>query len=113
MDAEIERFFNSINFESEEFFASEIDKVKLITASQSFEVVIKNPYVIDKKEMDNLFKACEGGINGEKKCHVVMEYGEVTLDDLTKYIDAMIDELVNLRPSFAPLKDRNLEFDGD
>ena len=113
MDAEIKRFFDSINFETEEFFASEVEKVKLIRASQSFEVVIKNPYVINKQEMDRLFKACENGINGEKKCHVTMEYGEVTLDDITKYIDLMIDELVNLRPSFAPLKDRNLEFDGN
>lgn len=108
MNDEIKRFFKSINYNESDFSDATVKKVKLNTATESFEVILSVPKVKEKKAVENLFMCAEGGINGEKNCRITLLYDSITLDDIKKYIDEFLLDLIDLRPSFAPLKDYKL-----
>src|SRR5574344_1605661 len=109
MNDEVKRFFDSLNFKSDEFN----EKVILNKAKESFEVIIKLPKVVNKSEVNKLFTSAKNGINGEKICHITLKYDEVTIEDLKKYLDIFLEELIKERPSFSPLKDYELTLEND
>jgi DNA polymerase-3 subunit alpha (Gram-positive type) len=109
MNDEVKRFFSSINYASDFFNDATIEKVKLCTSTDSFEVVLHSPTIISKNEIDRLFSCAKNGINGQKLCRVCLHYDTITNDDIKKYLDSMIESLCLKRPSFAPLKDYAIE----
>lgn len=113
MNDEVKRFFDSLNFKSDEFNDAVIEKVILNKAKESFEVIIKLPKVVNKSEVNKLFTSAKNGINGEKICHITLKYDEVTIEDLKKYLDIFLEELIKERPSFSPLKDYELTLENE
>ena len=109
MNEEVKRFFASINYLDNDFDDAKVEKVKLNKATESFEVILSIPKVKSKKSIENLFMCAEGGINGEKKCKITLDYEQITDQDVKSYLDEFLLELIELRPSFAPLKDYKLE----
>ncbi len=113
MNDELQRFFKSIGFETKEFEEAKIDKVVLKKALDSFEVYISNPYVFDIATVNNLFLCAENGINGEKKCQIILNYALITEEDIINYIYYLLDDIIINRPSLIGLKNSNIEvFDG-
>ena len=108
MNEEIKRFFTSINYQKNDFNDAVVEKVKLSKATESFEVILLVKNVKSYDEVNDLFLCAENGINGEKKCKITLHYEEVTESDIKKYFDIFLLELINSRPSFAPLKDYTL-----
>ena len=113
MNDEVKRFLTSINYQDNDFEDAIVEKVKLIRSTESFDVILNMPKVKNKEIIDKLFLCAENGINAEKKCHITLHYNEITEEDIKKYINEMINELVALRPSFAPLKDHDLSIENN
>ena len=78
MNEEIRRFFNSIGFNGEGFNEAVIEKVILKKKEEKFYVYIKNKDVIDLEYVNQLFLCGCNGINGSKKCNIILNYENVT-----------------------------------
>ena len=115
MNNELQRFFNSINFndENNSFTKSYVLKVILKKKEDLFEVNIKNDNVIDFNTMKKLFECAKKGINGDKKCIIIMHYDNVTNDDINSYLANLINELIEKRPSLVGIKDSNYIIDDE
>ena len=113
MNEEIKRFFNSIGFNGEGFNEAVIEKVILKKKEEKFYVYIKNKDVIDLEYVNQLFLCGCNGINGSKKCNIILNYENVTFEDIKKYIDYLIDEMIIKRPSLIGIKKSELEIVND
>lgn len=109
MNEELNRFFNSIGFTSDAFYDASVLKVVLKKQDESFEVYIKNPYVLDIKEINKLNLCASNGINGEKKCVIKMVYEEITDEDCLDYVYYLLEDIIFKRPSLIGLKDSTIE----
>ena len=109
MNEELKRFFNSINFSSEGFETAYLDKVVLKKQEERFIVYIKNKEVIDVNTINQLFLCASNGINGEKKCDINLIYENVSFEDIKKYLDYFIDEIIIKRPSLIGIKNSDIE----
>lgn len=112
MNEELKRFFASIQFSSESFGDAEVKKVILNKKDQSFEVFIYASNLIDIAEVNRLFLCAQKGINGEKKCRVVMEYGNIDEEVLRVYVNYLVEELIIKKPSLIGLKNDMVKIDG-
>ena len=115
MNNELQRFFNSINFNDENncFTKSYVLKVILKKKEDLFEVNIKNDNVIDFATMKKLFECAKKGINGDKKCVIIMHYDNVTNEDINTYLSNLVNELIEKRPSLVGIKDSNYIIDDE
>lgn len=109
MNEELKRFFNSINFSKEGFETAYLDKVVLKKKEERFIVYIKNKEVIDVNTINQLFLCASNGINGEKKCDINLVYDNVTFEDIKKYLDYFVDEIIIKRPSLIGIKNSDIE----
>ena len=113
MNSDLQRFFTSIGFTSDEFNAASLDRVVLKQKENCFYVYIKNPEVIDLDDINKLFLCASNGINGEKKCNVILLYETVTYEDVKSYLDYLIDNMIIKRPSLISLKNSEVEINDD
>lgn len=109
MNEELNRFFSSIGFSSSAFNEASISKVVLKKSEESFEVYISSPYVVDLKEVNRLFLCAKNGINGDKKCKIILNYEEINESDIIDYIYYLLDDIILKRPSLIGLKDSTIE----
>ena len=100
---ELKRFFDSINFSSEDFLEAKIEKVVYFSSQDEYEVIISSKKMIPKKEMDLLFKACLNKIKGQKKCHVKIIYSDIIGEDALKYSLDIFNDFYQNRPSMKKL----------
>ena len=98
MSSELKRFFDSISFSGDGFTDATLDKVVLKKKDEKFIVYIKNKDVIDISNVNQLFWCASNGINGEKPCDIVLIYENITFEDIKKYLDYLIDEIIIRRP---------------
>lgn len=108
MNDELQRFFQSINFKSEEFQDATIRKVVLNKKEQSFEVYIDIPNVLDINVLNDLFLSAERGINGKNVCHVHIYYQNVTDADILSYLNYFLDEIIIDHPSLINVKNAQI-----
>ena len=113
MNEELKRFFNSINFSKEGFETAYLDKVVLKKKEERFIVYIKNKEVIDVDTINQLFLCASNGINGEKKCDINLVYDNVTFEDIKKYLDYFVDEIIIKRPSLIGIKNSDIDINNN
>ena len=104
MNEELNRFFKSISFVDELFNEASLDRVVLKKNENKFYVYIKNTNVLPINNINRLFLSALSGINGEKPCEIIMNYDNVTHEDIVSYIDYLIDDIILKRPSLISVK---------
>ena len=110
MNAELRRFFDSINFTKvEEFLEAEIEKVILKKSEELFEVYIKSNKMISLSIIKSLFSCANQGINGQKKCKIFMIYPIINLEDVKTYVSLLIQDIIKRKPSLTNLDQSNVE----
>ena len=113
MNEELNRFFKSISFVDELFNEASLDRVVLKKNENKFYVYIKNTNVLPINNINRLFLSALSGINGEKPCEIIMNYDNVTHEDIVSYIDYLIDDIILKRPSLISVKKSNIEVVND
>lgn len=113
MNAELARFFKSINYEDEAFKNASLGRVVLKKQENKFIVYINNKYVLPITSINNLFLCASNGIHGDKLCDVVLCYEEVLESDIQDYLNYFVDDIILRRPSLISLKKSNIEVVGN
>ena len=109
MKQDLKRFFDSINFFDEEFSNSSLKRVVLKKSEDKFYVYISSPRVISLEVVNRLFLCAKSGINGDKLCQVILEYDNVTEDELKEYFNYLLDNAIIKRPSLVSVKNSNID----
>lgn len=109
MNDELKRFFDSIGFNGEGFSDAVIEKVVLRKKEETFLVYIKNKDVINIPNVNQLFLCASNGINGLKKCSIILKYDNVLFEDIKAYLDYFIDEIIIRRPSLIGIKKSDVD----
>ena len=99
MKEDLKRFFDSINFYDDEFIDSSLNRVVLKKSEDKFYVYISSPKVCSLEVVNRLFLCAKSGINGEKKCQVILEYDDITDEELKEYFDYLLDNAIIKKPS--------------
>ncbi len=107
---ELLRFLKSIGYTNEQIDGS-IDKVVYKSKEDKFIVYIRCPKVLEIDIANSLFLSALNGINGNKKCEIKLIYEEVTDEDIRKYLDYFLDEIIINRPSLLSIKKNKLVID--
>jgi DNA polymerase-3 subunit alpha (Gram-positive type) len=115
MSDELKRFFNSIEFHSEDegFNNCEIEKVVYLKQKDIYEVYLNLVNVLPYKVLMELLYQASLGIKKEKKCLIRLSYNNITNDDILNYLKELIKELVEKRPSLVNLNDSNISIDDE
>ena len=110
MDEVLKRFFNSINYAPKvtSFKDSKLGSVILDGKKNTFEVTIINEKTIDIEEIIALFHAAKNGINGENKVDLKIINKQITGYCIESYLNFLIPQLVEQRPSLIGLKDTEI-----
>ena len=109
MNDELNRFFKSISFSGDEFSNAKLDRVVLKKDENKFYIYIKNENVVPIEGVNRLFLSALNGINGDKPCEIVMNYDNVTSEDITSYINYLLDDIILKRPSLISIKKSNID----
>ena len=110
---DLQRFFKSIGYSSDAFNEASITKVNLKKQTETFSVYIKNPFVIDLHEINNLFLCASRGINNEKKCNVFLTFDHINDSDIINVLNYLIDEIIIRKPSLIGLKNSDVKIVSD
>ena len=112
---EMQRFFNSINYEdiNNDFENAHISKVILNKKKESFEVFIENEQPINPIATLQLLKCAKKGIRGKNKCHINFIYDDMTDTDILDAFKVLLGELITKRPSLVSLENKNIYIDDD
>ncbi len=106
MNDELKRFFNSIKFTTDAFDEAEVEKVVYYSSLDIYEVKIKAPNVIEKAKVDELVKACQNKIGGEKECYITMVYPDLSEEDEEALLDSIITDYYISKPSLSGINHR-------
>lgn len=104
MNAELKRFFDSIEFVTDNFLDAEVEKVIYYREKDYYEVIIKSKSLISKEEIDALLLCAKKGIKKEKACTIQMDYTDVSKEDLKEYTINLIKEFYKSKPSLSNIK---------
>ena len=100
MDNTLVRFFNKINFEySDSFMGATVLKVAVNKQKETWKVYLSSPKVINVEEMIKLFDKANEGLIDVEKIDIVMNYEEVTNEDIINYVKFFLNEKINENPS--------------
>ncbi len=115
MTDELKRFFNSIEFITEEkyFSTANVEKVIYLKKKDIYEVYLSLEKVLPISIANQLFDCAKKGIKKEKKCIVRLQYKNITNEDLLDYLKNLLDELIEKRPSLINLKEAAITIDDD
>ncbi len=115
MDGDLKRFFESIgfNYQEEIFKNTKILKVRYLKEKAIFEVYLESRYLLPFSEVQTILNLASKGIRQKNKCVVYFSYTIKTLDDVLIYLKALIQELVNERPSLINLLESKIEIDDE
>lgn len=105
---ELNRFLKSISF-SGELEGASLERVVYKKHEDKFYVHLKGAHAFPIEVVNHLFLCSLNGINGVKKCEIVLSYEEVTDKDIREYLNYFIDEIILKRPSLIGLKKSNIE----
>ena len=103
LNDELKRFFDSINFTSEEFMDAKIDKVVYYSSKDEYEVSLLLPNILSKKTVDSLFLAANNKIKGEKKCSIKLIYKDIKQDELLAFVCDIYKDYFKDKPSLRDL----------
>ena len=109
MNPELKRFFDSINFYDEEFNSASLNRVVFKKSEDTFFVYIKVPNVCPIDVVNKLFLCSKNGINGDKKCQVILEYKNITDEDIKIYFEYLLDNAILKRPSLVSVKNSTID----
>ena len=98
MDNTLVRFFNKINFEySDSFMGATVLKVAVNKQKETWKVYLSSPKVINVEEMIKLFDKANEGLIDVEKIDIVMNYEEVTNEDIINYVKFFLSfKILNL-----------------
>ena len=110
MDAALTRFFNKIDFNNRDLFtSSKVAKVVINKKKESWEVHIQNKNVIDSEVVEELIKVAKKGLDDVSTISIVMEYDEVTPEDILNHFHKFLISLSEDNPSLESLLDTKVE----
>ena len=110
MDSTLVRFFNKINFDySDSFKDTKVLRVAVNKQKETWKVYLSSPKVINVEEMIQLFDKASKGLEDVEKIDIVMNYEEVTNEDIINYVNFFLNEKINENPSLSSIKDNRLE----
>ena len=110
MEAALERFFNKIDFNNRELFtSSKVQKVVVNKKKESWEVHIKSPRVIDSEVLEELIKLAKKGLPDVNTISIIMEYDEITAQDIINHFNKFLTKLTDKNPSLVSLLDTKIE----
>ncbi len=109
MNEELKRFLESINFNQEGLDEASILKVVVKEKENKVIVYIHNQDVLSLNIVNQLFLCASNGINGNIVCDVNFVYDNILEEDIKRYLDYFIDELIIKRPSLIGIKNSDLE----
>ncbi len=109
---ELERFLDSISFtHKEELKDTEISKVIYKKKTNLYEVYLKSKNVLPYNIVIDLINKSKNGIKGISPCHINFSYNKITENDISNYLNCLLKELVDLRPSLVSLLDAKYNID--
>lgn len=113
MSDELKRFFTSIGFSGDGFLDAKLDRVVLKKDKEIFYVYISNKNIVDIDKVNQLFWCASNGINNTKPCEIVLNYENKSIEDIKKYIDYFLDEMILNRPSLLSVKENKVLIQND
>jgi len=107
MTEELQRFFKSISYSYEEsiFDGASVEKVIYLKKKEVFEVYLQLKKVLPYVVLKDLLKATENKINGTGACKVYFSYASVMKEDVLSYLQELVRELTEKRPSLVNLNE--------
>lgn len=107
MTEELQRFFKSISYSYEEsiFDGASVEKVIYLKKKELFEVYLQLKKVLPYVVLKDLLKATENKINGTGACKVYFSYASVMKEDVLSYLQELVRELTEKRPSLVNLNE--------
>ena len=107
MADDVVRFLDSISFgdNRDEVKDVNIEKVLLHKKDETFEVVMTRPQVLPYEVATSLIQASKKGIHQKEKCFITLKYESVTEDDVVSYLEHMLKECVEKKPSLVSILD--------
>ncbi|MBR4230562.1 MAG: PolC-type DNA polymerase III [Bacilli bacterium] len=103
LNDEVKRFFDSINFTTDSFLDTKVEKVIYFSSLDEYEVVLTSNKLILKEDLDSLFKATLNKIKGEKNCHVKINYVLEDDEGIFDYVKKIYTDYFSRKPSLKNL----------
>ena len=114
MDDALERFFNKIDFNNREAFKNaKVLKVVVNKKKESWTVYINNSRVINQEDVENLINVAKRGIDDVSTIDIVMNYDNITSDDIITCFKKFLNNLTVDNPSLVSLEDTNITVDNN
>lgn len=102
---DIKAFLKSIGLNDDDDLSKlEIEKVVLNKKSETFTIYLKGKKVLPFEKANKLLNK-EYKINNEYKCKMIINYDEITEEDLIIYLKEIIKKLVETKPSLVSLQE--------
>ena len=108
MNDELQRFFASINFTTDDFKDCVVKKVVRIKKDNSFKVYLESNKIVSKEEYDRLVKCTLNGLKGSD-LSVEINYTNLLDTDILDYLKIYFLEYTTMRPSYSALNEFNIE----
>ena len=107
MADDVVRFLDSISYQGDREILKNIEIVKVFLHknTETFEVLMKNHQVLPYEVVKELFEACKNKIHQKENCYITLQYEEVTEEDLNGYVEALLKEVVEKKPSLVGVLD--------
>ncbi len=107
MADDVVRFLDSISYQGDREILKNIEIVKVFLHknTETFEVLMKNHQVLPYEIVKELFEACKNKIHQKENCYITLQYEEVTEEDLNGYVEALLKEVVEKKPSLVGVLD--------
>ena len=114
MDNALERFFNKIGFVNyDDFIDSKVKKVVINKKKESWTVYITNKNVLNIDTVLSLKSIAKKGIEDVSTIDIIMEYDNVTDEDIINHFKYYLSSLIKNNPSLVSLEDTNISIDGN
>ena len=115
MDDKLVRFFNKINFEynEEDFKGVTVSKVIVKKISKSWDVYLSCECPLKIDVVEDLKEKCENGIDDIKYINIILEYKNISEEDIRNYFNYYIEKLIWQNPSLSSLEISTIKIEGN
>ena len=113
--SEVERFYKSIKFESENEIMKNaiIEKVILNKKKETFQIYLHLETPVSFLEIQELFACAKKGINQTSSCSIILSYDHYTMEHLQEYVIAIKQNLLLEHPALSGMKETSVLIDED
>lgn len=109
----LERFLKSINCNSEGLESFVVDKVVVKKKEEKFIIYLKAENVVNCEKVLDMLECANSGINGTIKCEIIVNYNNISTDDILNSFKILLNNLIIKKPSLSGLSESSINIDGN